>query len=62
MIHKVEQIEVWRLEPLFLQALEEKVTRNTKLDLLRSDGVLYVTAGGTTLETPLMRGSLVDVG
>lgn len=61
-IHKVEQIEVWRLEPSFLQALEEKVTRNTKLDLLRSDGVLYVTAGGTTLETSLMRGSLVDAG
>ncbi len=58
-IHKVEQIEVWRIPPSFLDALEAQVSRNTKLELLHSDGMLYVTAGGNTFETALSRCSLV---
>jgi uncharacterized protein YaeQ len=42
-IHKLEAIEVFRFAPTFLDALEEKVDRNTKLELVRTDGVLYVT-------------------
>ncbi|MGZ3478519.1 MAG: YaeQ family protein [Polyangiales bacterium] len=42
-IHKVEEIEVNRFAPAFLDALESKIDRNTKLELVRTDGVLYVT-------------------
>jgi uncharacterized protein YaeQ len=58
-IHKVEAIEVWRVEPAFLDALEPHIGRNVKLELLRNDGQLYVTVGGTTVEGTLTRGSLV---
>lgn len=54
-IHRVDAIEVWRVEPDFLDSLEPLVSRHTKLDVLRSDGVLYVTASGQTLETHLLR-------
>ena len=57
-IHKVDQIVAWQLPPSFLQNLEEKVDRNTKLELLRSDGMLYATVAGSTLEAPLHRLSL----
>lgn len=57
-IHKVEAIEVWRIDPAFLDALEAEVGRNTKLDVTRNDGQLYVVVAGKTLETPLERASL----
>jgi uncharacterized protein YaeQ len=58
-IHKVEDIEVWRIDPALLDALAERMERNTKLDLTRNDGQLYVVVDGTTLEAPLVRASLV---
>jgi uncharacterized protein YaeQ len=58
-IHKVEQIAVWRLDPAFLTELETKVVRNTKLELVRNEGVLYLTVAGAILESPIMRASLV---
>ena len=58
-IHKIEVIEVWRLEPAFLVALEARVDRNTKLELVRTDGQLYVTVGGVTIEGTIERASLV---
>ena len=59
-IHKVEQIEVWRLEPAFLDAVEALVERNTKMELTRNEGQLYVAINGTTLETTLHPLALVD--
>jgi len=59
-IHKVDDIEVWRFEPSFLDAIEAKMERNTKLEVTRNDGQLYVSVAGTTLETPLERASLVE--
>ncbi|MDI1442785.1 YaeQ family protein [Polyangium sp. 6x1] len=59
-IHKVESIEVWRMEPTFLDALEAKVDRNTKLDLLRDDEQLYVTIGDDVVSGTITRGSLVE--
>jgi hypothetical protein len=50
---------VYRLEPSFLDALEAKTARMTRLDLTRSDGQLYVTTAGTALETTLARHSLL---
>ncbi len=59
-IHKVEAIEVWRLDLPLLDALEQKLDRHTSLDILRSDGQLYVTVLGTTFDGPITRTSLVD--
>ncbi|MEO8876242.1 MAG: YaeQ family protein, partial [Polyangiaceae bacterium] len=58
-IHRVEEIAVWRFAPAFLEALEAKTKRNMKLEITRNDGQLYVVVDGTTLETPLVRESLV---
>ncbi len=58
-VHAVEAIEVFRLEPGFLDAVEPHVDKHTKLELVRNDGVLYVTIGATTIEGPIERGALV---
>lgn len=49
-IHKVEAIEVWRVEPTLLDQLEAHVDRHSKWEVTRNDGRLYVTAGGKVLE------------
>lgn len=61
-IHKVDQIEVWRIEPAFLSALEEKIDRSTSWELLHSDGQLYVTVDGATVTGSLTRLSLSETG
>jgi uncharacterized protein YaeQ len=57
-IHKMEAIEVWHFEPSFLDQIEREMTRNTKMDVTRSDGQLYITVGGKTIETELTVASL----
>jgi uncharacterized protein YaeQ len=59
-IHKVEAIEVWRIDQALLDALEPKVERHTSLDVLRSDERLYVTVAGATYEGAITRMSLVE--
>jgi len=59
-IHQVERIEVWRFATSFLDELEPKIARTTKLDLTRNDGQLYVTIGATQIEGTISRCSLVD--
>lgn len=58
-IHRVEHIEVFRIEPSFLDALAEKIERNTALEILRNDGSLYVTVGGAVVEGTIERCSLL---
>ncbi len=55
----MDAIEVWRFEPKFLDALEAKMDRNTKLDLTRNDGQVYVVVDGETLEAALVKTSLI---
>lgn len=57
-IHRADEIEVFRFDPKFLDALEEKISRNMKLEITRNDGQLYVVVAGTTLETPIAKASL----
>jgi uncharacterized protein YaeQ len=59
-IHKVEDIELWRIEPGFLDAIEAKIDRNAKLELVRNEGHIYVTAGGGMIEGTIERASLVE--
>lgn len=49
-IHRMAELAVWRLEPTFLDALEPKLERNTQLELVRTEGQLYVTLGGQVTE------------
>ena len=59
-IHKVETIEVWHIDPKLTERLEPKIDRHTTMDVLRSDGVLYVTIDGTTFEGAVTQHSLVE--
>lgn len=59
-IHKAETIEVWHIEPAFLDALEPKLNRNTTLDVLRNDGMIYITLDGSVIEGPVTRHSLLE--
>ncbi|MDB4993245.1 MAG: hypothetical protein JWM74_677 [Myxococcaceae bacterium] len=58
-IHKVEDIEVWQIPVSFVDAIERELDRTTKLELVRNDGMLYVTVGGKTIEAAIVRASLV---
>lgn len=58
-IHKVEQIEVYCLAGALLDAIEARIDRNLALEVVRSDGHLYVTVGGTSVDAPLPLASLV---
>jgi uncharacterized protein YaeQ len=60
-IHKMDDIEVYRLEPSFLDAIEAKVDRNAKLEIVRNEGHLYVTIDGASIEGTLERVSLSSV-
>jgi uncharacterized protein YaeQ len=46
-------IEVLRIAPKFLDAMEKLVDRNMSFDLTRNEGMLYVTVGESTMETTL---------
>lgn len=52
-IHKAAEIEVHAIDPGFVDELAAKVERRTKLELTRTDGTLYVTVAGSTIEASL---------
>ena len=57
-IHRAEAIEVYALDPRFLDRLGELTDRNARWTLLRTDGTLYVTAGDKTATGTLTRHTL----
>jgi uncharacterized protein YaeQ len=59
-IHKVEQIEVYALEPAFLDRLGALTDRNARWTVLRNDGQLYVTVGAETVSGAITRHTLVE--
>jgi len=48
-IHRADQIDVYALDPKFLEQLGAITDRNARWTLLRNDGVLHVTVGTATL-------------
>lgn len=48
-LHKVEEIEVYALEPAFLDELDAATDRNVKWEVVHTDGQLYVTAAGKSI-------------
>ncbi len=59
-IHHVEEIEVFRIEPEFLDSIAAKLEKNSKFEVVRTDGQLYVTLGGEALNGALTQCSLVE--
>ena len=58
-IHRVEDIEVWRLDPAYLDRLEPLVERHAKWELVRNEDQLYLTANSASHEGAITRASLV---
>jgi uncharacterized protein YaeQ len=58
-IHRADDVEVWRIEPGLVEALEQRIDRHAKLDLSRNDGRLYVDVGGSSIEGSIERVPLV---
>jgi uncharacterized protein YaeQ len=54
-IHAIEQIRVFLLEPAFLDALDGHLEKHVALELVRTDGKLYVT-----LPKALVEGSIIE--
>ena len=52
-IHRAERIEIVTLPGAFVDALEPMFERQTELEIVRSDGHLYVTHGGVSRDTAL---------
>lgn len=49
-VHKIDDIAVWHFDPSFIAQIETHIGRETRLALTRTDGTLYLTVGGETLE------------
>lgn len=58
-IHKAGDIEVFRIAPELLDALERRIQRNAAFEITRNEGMLYVTLDGEHLEGPIDRTFLV---
>ena len=58
-IHKADQIEVYALDPKFLDQLGALTDRNAQWTLLRNDGALFVTIGDKTVSGAVTRHSLI---
>jgi uncharacterized protein YaeQ len=59
-IHRVDEIEVYRLVPSLLDAIEGAIDRSTELEIVRTDGRLYVTVEGKVIEGDVARVSLTQ--
>jgi uncharacterized protein YaeQ len=59
-IHRADQIEVYALDPRFLERLGALTDRNAQWTLLRNDGVLHVTVGTNTLSGEVTKHALTD--
>jgi uncharacterized protein YaeQ len=49
-IHRVEAIDVRRFDPALLDALAGAIDRHTKVEIVRTDGRLYMTIGSKVIE------------
>jgi uncharacterized protein YaeQ len=57
-IHKADRIEIYALDPRFLDQLGALTDRNSRWTLMRNDGVLYVTIGDKTVSGAVTKHSL----
>ena len=53
-IHRATEIEWLTYPPALAAAIESKLDRTTAMELVRSDGHLYVTVAGVSIDGPLV--------
>lgn len=58
-IHKAEDLVIWWFEPSFLAELETLIDRDVKLEIVRTEGQLYVTIGGRMIESRVVEECLL---
>jgi uncharacterized protein YaeQ len=58
-IHRAADIDVWQLEQGLVDAVGERLERSMELELVHSEGRLYVTVGGEVLEGSVERSALL---
>jgi len=61
-IYKAADIEVYALDPAFLEQVGALTERNARWTLLRNEGQLYLTVGTETASCALARRTLVETG
>ena len=59
-VHKAEEIEIYALDGAFLDALDAATDRNARWTVVHTEGILYVTIGDATWESPVARHALGD--
>ena len=57
-VHRLEQIELYAIDPAFLDQLSTRLERSNRWTLARNDAELYATIGDHTLTTRLERHEL----
>jgi uncharacterized protein YaeQ len=57
-IHRASSIAVWQFDPSFLDGVAERMERNVELELVHTDGQLYVTLRGQVLNGNVERAPL----
>jgi uncharacterized protein YaeQ len=60
-IHRASAIEVWQLDSSWLDAAVDRLERRMALELVHTDGYLYLTIRGEVLSGSVQRTALVDV-
>lgn len=60
-IYRAAEIEVFRFDAKFLDEIAEKLSRNTKMELVRNSGQLYVTIDGVVKECALTTSILTSI-
>ncbi|MFO0696447.1 MAG: YaeQ family protein [Polyangiales bacterium] len=59
-VHKGESIRLVAFDPAFLDRVAAKLERSSKWEVLRTEGHVYVTIGGETIDAPIRETTLVD--
>ena len=59
-VHRRETIEVYSLDPAFLDQVAEATERNASWEVVHSEGALYVTIGGRSIEGTLSKHELPE--
>jgi len=59
-IHRESEIEIYALAPALLDAIESKIDRHTRWELVRNEGELYVTIAGQSFSGTWQRHTIGD--
>ena len=57
-VHRAAEIAVWRIEPAWLAAMEDRLDRSARFELVRSEGELYATVGGESVRGAIHQATL----